>query len=174
MNGKVVLVVIIGLLFICVGVNYDTITSWFNKEEPEEKEVTESIEVAPINHENFIEDVGRYFFEKEEKKDKVYLIMNVSADTLTFADKPSDINEISKIPESEYKTYNYDPNVKIYYYEVTIKKDGESVIDKYEEVKPLNIDEVPSIVRLREDNAYIEFDNNKITQLLIFNKIEKG
>ena len=37
----------------------------------------------------------------------------------------------------------------------------------------LNISEVSSIVKLKEDCAYIEFDNNKIRQLLIFNKKEE-
>ena len=41
MNGKVVFVVVIGLLFICIGVNYGTITSWFNKD-PKKEEVIES------------------------------------------------------------------------------------------------------------------------------------
>ena len=173
MNGKVVFVVIIGLLFICIGVNYDTITSWFNKEVKEEEKVTDSVEILPINSDNYITDVGRYFNEKEETNSKVYLIMNVDTDSLTITKKPQNTNEISKIQESAFKTYKYATDAKIYYYEVTIKKDADTVIDKFEEVKTLNISDVASIVRLREDCAYVEFDNGKISQLLIFNKIEK-
>ena len=171
MNGKAVIIVIIGLLFICIGVNYDTIYSWFNKA-PEKEVVIESKQVAPINSESYMTDVVRYFTEKEEQKDKIYLIMNIGTDNITIADKPYDINEIGKIPESKYKTYNYTPNAKIYYYEVNIKKNAETVIDKKEYVKQFNIEDIPNIVKLREDNAYIELEDNKINQLLIFNKVE--
>lgn len=172
MNGKAVLLIIIGLLFICVGVNYDTIIGWINKEKSEEV-VTEPVKITPINPENYPTDVGRYFAEKEANEDKVYIVMNVSDDTLTIAEKPSDTSEISKIPESKYKTYNYAPDIKIYYYDVIIKKDADTIIDKSEEIKSINKEEVPSIVRLREDSAYIEFENDKITQLLIFSKKEQ-
>lgn len=172
MNGKVVFVVVIGLLFICVGVNYETITSWFNKD-PKKEEVIEPLEITPISQENYVTDVGRYFNEKEERQSKAYLVMNVDIDSLTITDKPRNMNEISNIKESKYKKYKFAPDVEIYYYNVIIKKDANTVIDKLEEVKTLNISEVSSIVKLKEECAYIEFDNNKIRQLLIFNKKEE-
>lgn len=176
-KGVVYILVIIGLLSICIGTNYDYISNFIGKDKPEveNNEETEEAEEETeektnlINEQDYPAGIEEYYKNIDKTNTTSYLIEDINTTEVTAKEVPGLSKEQTNINEVQSKKYKLSSGVKIYLYDMrtstneTAKASGDESI-KY---KQLTIDEVKSILTGTPITAYYEIDNNEVVQILI-------